>query len=124
MKSKLNFFKKFLYMNIIGKSKNLFMNYSDIKGNIIKSFSSGFYFNGTLKRSFYAMESLLMKSNIGMEYTNKKYIINICSSFKDFKIKRNLKTFLLKKKNINIIIINYIRIRAHNGVRARKQRRK
>jgi ribosomal protein S11 len=123
MRSNLIFLNKYRYINIIGKSKNLFINYSNFEGKVIKSFSSGCYFKGSLKRSFYAMESLLLESNFGFKYKENKFIINIISSFKDFKIKKNLKNFLIEHEKLQILKLNYIRVRAHNGVRGRKKRR-
>jgi hypothetical protein len=51
-------------------------------------------------------------------------LINIWSRYKDLKLKRNIKDFIIEKTNYNIILVNYVRLIAHNGVRSRKQRRK
>jgi hypothetical protein len=124
--NKLKFFKKFCILNIVSKDKNFFFNYSNIKGDVIKNYSCGLYFKGSLKRSYYAINALLFKSNFINDYNlkNKKFLINIWSRYKDLKLKRNIKDFIIEKTNYNIILVNYVRLIAHNGVRSRKQRRK
>jgi hypothetical protein len=57
-------------------------------------------------------------------YYKKDYIIYIWSRFKDYKLKKNLRDFLKEKKENNIILINYIKVKCHNGIRSRKPTRK
>jgi hypothetical protein len=101
------------------------MNYSNFNGEVIKNYSSGSYFKGKLKRSFYALESLFLESDFGFKPKHEKLIVNIySSSFKDFKLKKTFKSFYIENPKLNITRLNFIRVRAHNGIRLRKQRRK
>ena len=124
MKSNLILFNKYRYINFISKKKNFFINYSNFEGKVIKSLSCGGKFNGSLKRSYYAVESLLLNSNFDLKPQKNRFILNIISSYKDFKIKKNLKNFLIDNDELKIIKLHIQRIRAHNGVRMRKKPRK
>jgi hypothetical protein len=77
--TKLKFFRNFCVLNLISKDKNFFFNYSKMNGDVLKNFSCGIYYKGSLKRSYYAINSLLFKSNLNNDYIvkNKKFFINI-----------------------------------------------
>ena len=123
---KLKFFNKFCILNFIGRGKNVFLNYSHYNGDIIKHFSGGMYYKGSLKKSYYAINAIIFRSMLPTKYLylKKDYIIYIWSRFKDYKLKKNLRDFIKEKKKYNIVLLNYIKVRCHNGIRSRKATRK
>lgn len=132
---KYKYFKKFCFINYIGRQKNIHLNFSNFLGNVLLSFSGGMFLKGPLKKSYYAISAMLIQSSL-KQYKNKlnlsvgekinKYIINIWSRFRDFKLKKNFFNFIKKnKKNFKkILILNLFKLRAHNGVRLKKLPRK
>jgi hypothetical protein len=84
------------------------------------------YYKGSLKKSYYAINDIMFKSILPNKYLylKKEYIIYIWSRFKDYKLKKNLKDFIKERKDTNIVLINYIKVRCHNGIRSRKATRK
>lgn len=67
-KNKINFIFKnryFIRMGVYRKRKNVFLNYSNIfTSSIYTKYSCGHYYKRSLRRTYYAIESLLLKSNI------------------------------------------------------------
>lgn len=65
-------YTRYQYLNISNKIKNYYINYSTYEGQVVKSFSSGSYHKGRLKRSYYGLESLLLKSPFNFKIKKKK----------------------------------------------------
>jgi hypothetical protein len=77
--NRLKFFNKFCILNLIGRGKNIFMNYSHFNGDVIKHFSGGMHYKGSLKKSYYAINAVMFDSVIPSKYLyyKKDYIIYI-----------------------------------------------
>jgi hypothetical protein len=77
--NKLKFFNKFCILNFIGRGKNVFLNYSHYNGDVIKHFSGGMYYKGSLKKSYYAINAVMFQSLLPSKYIylKKDFIIYI-----------------------------------------------
>lgn len=117
---------KFCTINLILKfRKNTYLNFSHINGNVIKNFSCGFYYKKSLKKTYFALNSLIVASKIDFKYLYMKkwFILNIIYKYYTRKILRNLKE-LFETTPYNLKFINFIKSKAHNGIRKKKRRRK
>ena len=127
LNKKLNWLSlKFCVINLILKfRRNTFLNFSHFNGNIIKNYSCGHYYKKSLKRTYFALNAVMLQSNIDTKYIyfKKWFIFNIVYKFYSRKILRNLRElFLITPYRLKFI--NFIKAKAHNGIRKRKQRRK
>nr|QFQ52406.1 hypothetical protein [Paramoeba aparasomata] len=125
--SKSELFKSIKYFNVIRKSRNIFINISNLRGSILKHYSCGMlHKKGSERRTFVAFQDLLeyvAPINI-KKFKLSQYIIRIrTNNFYRAGFKRNLKEFL-KTSQISVYKYVGIKFKAHNGVRKRKQKRK
>jgi hypothetical protein len=57
--------KIYIRMNVFKVRKNTFLNFSNIfSGKIYSNYSCGHYYRNSLRKTYYAVESLLLKSHI------------------------------------------------------------
>lgn len=127
-----NFFKfkkllNFFSLIIIRKDiKNLFLNFSHLLfGNVFFKLTSGFFFKKALKRSYFAIEHLFKKFLIPSKFINFKkfFFLNIRAFFNIRGFKRVFKDYL-KNSNLNILVMNNLSFKSHNGVRSKHKKRK
>jgi hypothetical protein len=117
---------KILFINIKKEKNNVFLNYLNFDGNLISKYSSGIYSKRCLRKTFYAINLIFQKSNLNLQYKNKKkiFFLNIKGDFNKNGFKKNIKTFL-KFNNLGkfkkLISLNF---KAHNGIRRKKAKRK
>lgn len=130
--------KLFIRMSIYRKRKNVFLNFSNIfSGEIYTNYSAGHYYKHSLRRTYYAIESLLLKSIIlKKKFLNKFWISNkrkkkiwlflmIKGNYFSKGFKKNLKKFITQKKRYyKIYSIKNVQFKAHNGIRKKSKRRK
>lgn len=66
--------KFYIKMHIFRKRKNVFLNFANIfSGNIYTTYSCGHYFKRSLRRTYFAIEALLMRSQL----FNNRLLTNI-----------------------------------------------
>lgn len=130
--------KVYIRMNLHRKRKNVFLNFSNIFSNeVYTNYSCGHYYKRSLRRTYYAVESLLMESSIlEKKFFNKFWINNkkkkriwlflmIKGDYFSKGFKKNIKKFIWKKKFFfQLRKIKNIQFKAHNGIRQRSKRRK
>lgn len=124
-------FNLFCFFNIFRFKKNVFLNFSNfLNGGILNKASCGcFLKKRSWRKTFFGVETLFKNFKLPLIYTNLKlfFFINIRAFFSFKGFKRILKNFFHinnKIKNFNIIKMNKFSLKAHNGVRKRKKRRK
>jgi hypothetical protein len=125
------FFKLFCFFNIFRFKKNVFLNFSEfLYGNILNKSSCGcFLKKRSLRKSFFGVENLFKNFKLPSNFINLKlfFFLNIRAFFSFKGFKRILKNYLQINnniKNFNIIKINKFSLKAHNGIRKKKKRRK
>lgn len=122
-KKMLNFFS---LINIRKDVKNLFLNFSHLLyGNVFFKLTSGFFFKRALKRSYFAVEHLFKKFLIPSNFMNLKkfFFLNVRAFFNIRGFKRVFKDYL-KNSNLNILVMNNLSFKSHNGVRSKHKKRK
>lgn len=108
---------------------NTFLNYSNLfTGQIYAAYSCGQYFQGSLRKSKFAVEALLSKSSFNkkkMFFTQRVYVyLTVKGEYFVKGLQKNLKAFLKKPHVFKLKKFIDIQFRAHNGIRQRSQRRK
>jgi hypothetical protein len=124
-------FNLFCFFNIFRFRKNIFLNFSNfLNGGILYKGSCGsFLKKKSLRKSFFGAETLFKNFKLPLKYVNLKlfFFLNIRAFFSFKGFKRVLKNYFYinsKMKNFNIIKINKLSLKAHNGIRKKKKRRK
>jgi hypothetical protein len=124
-------FSLFCFFNIFRFRKNIFLNFSNFKNGevLYKSSCGSFLKKKSLRKSFFGAETLFKNFKMPLNYVNLKlfFILNIRAFFSFKGFKRILKNYFYnnnKIKNFNIIKINKLSLKAHNGIRKKKKRRK
>jgi ribosomal protein S11 len=139
---KYKFLSNFCYLYISYNKKNLFINFSDILGNMYYKLSTGFFFKKSIRKSSYSFEVLFRKfNNWIVQYKfflkKKKIYVSLKGNIRESRLKKQLITFFeqlfsLTKANKtlknqtqrNWLQLNYFPIKAHNGVRKPSKARK
>ena len=119
-------FNFFSIINIIKKEKNLFLNFSHLFFfNIFFKLSVGLFFKRSLKKTHYALEFLFKKFIVPQNFLNLKkfFILNIKAFYKFRGFKRIFKNYI-KNFNSNLLFINNISFKSHNGIKKKKKKRK
>ena len=119
----------FCFLNIFRYKKNVFLNFSNfLDGSILYKASCGIFLKKkSLRKTFYGVELLFKNFKLPIIFSNVKlfFFLNIRAFFSFKGFKRILKNFLkINNQNLNIIKINKLCLKAHNGIRARKKKRK
>lgn len=124
-------FNLFCFFNIFRFKKNIFLNFSNfINGDILyKSSCGSFLKKKSLRKTFFGVETLFKNFKLPLKFINLKifFIFNIRAFFSFKGFKRILKNYFFINKNnkkYNILKINKLSLKAHNGIRKRKKRRK
>lgn len=128
--------KNYIFFLSVKKcQKNIFANFSDIKGNVIYKASSGFFHKRSLRKTFFATGFLLkkMQNNLvikklfsddkKMQDKKSFFFFNIVGGNYQRGFRKNLKDFI-KKSSSKFFKITELKCKAHNGVRKSKRRRK
>lgn len=122
-------FNLFCFLNIFKYKKNVFLNFSNfLNGSIFYKVSCGsFLKKRSLRKTFYGVEFLFKNFKLPLKYSNIKnfFFLNIRAFFSFRGFKRILKNYLnVFNNNLNILKINKLSLKAHNGIRKRKKKRK
>jgi hypothetical protein len=122
-------FNLFCFLNIFKYKKNVFLNFSDfLNGNILYKVSCGSVLKKrSLRKTFYGVDFLFKNFNLPLKFCNLKlfFFLNIRAFFSFRGFKRILKNYLnSSNNNFNILKINKFSLKAHNGIRMRKKKRK
>ena len=120
-------FNLFCFLNIFKYKKNVFLNFSNFfGGDILYKVSCGsFLKKRSLRKTFYGVEMLFKSFKLPLKFSNIKsfFFLNIRAFFSFKGFKRILKNYL-KMDTLNIVKINKLSLKAHNGIRKRKKKRK
>jgi hypothetical protein len=122
-------FNLFCFLNIFKYKKNVFLNFSNfLDGNIFYKVSCGaFLKKRSLRKTFYGVETLFKNFKLPLAFSNLKifFFLNIRAFFSFRGFKRILKNYLNSLNDkFNILKINKFSLKAHNGIRKRKKKRK
>lgn len=121
--------KPICYLRLHRKRRNVYFTYTNIHstGSVIAKYSTGFYNKKSLRKTFFAINQLLIKSYLPLEYENKKKeLVLWIKGYHNIRTQgfnKNIKNFL---ENTKYIINDFIlyNSKPHNGMRKKKQRRK
>tara|TARA_R110002050_G_scaffold77851_1_gene166061 strand:+ start:6253 stop:6684 length:432 start_codon:yes stop_codon:yes gene_type:complete len=122
---KLNILDKYLILIIKQEPKNSYTNIISLTGQIIYEKHTGCLYKTSLRKTSYALGSLLVATtSFLLKLTNKlkQLFIIINGNYNKRGLKKKLFNCLRTKFSINKIIFKPLI--AHNGVRLRRQRRK
>ncbi|MBK7042093.1 MAG: hypothetical protein IPH46_16990 [Bacteroidetes bacterium] len=116
-------------MNIFRYKKNVFLNFSNfLNGSILYKASCGVFLKKkSLRKTFYGVEMLFKNFKLPLKFSNIKlfFFLNVRAFFSFKGFKRILKNFLkVNNNNLNILKINKLSLKAHNGIRKKKKKRK
>ena len=119
----------FCFMNIFRYKKNVFLNFSNfLNGSILYKASCGVFLKKkSLRKTFYGVEMLFKNFKLPLKFSNIKlfFFLNVRAFFSFKGFKRILKNFLkVNNNNLNILKINKLSLKAHNGIRKKKKKRK
>lgn len=122
-------FNLFCFLNIFKYKKNVFLNFSNfLNGSIFYKVSCGtFLKKRSLRKTFYGVETLFKNFKLPLAFFNIKlfFFLNIRAFFSFRGFKRILKNYLNSlNEKFNILKINKLSLKAHNGIRKRKSKRK
>lgn len=116
----------FAYIKVTVLFNNIFITLTDLEGNVLLNKHSGLLgFKGSKKKNPYVAAEVMKNLIVDIEKLNiiiKGFIIQLCSYFKSA-IMYNIIKQLEEMAILNIFYIQYIKLKAHNGIRKQKQRR-
>jgi ribosomal protein S11 len=124
---KFNFVKRIFYLTLKRVKRNMFVNISNLSGAVLKKISAGMFFKRTVRKTFFATDVTLKKAFVLFKQTkslqNAIVFMNIYGNVHKKGYKKNIKT-LLHSRGFSLASLNILDMRAHNGVRKPKRRRK